>query len=371
MRHPLIFIFWTGIVLGCYAQTCTQKLILAERAYEAGRLGGILTSLQGCLGEGQFNKEELIRVYKLFTLVNIFSDNEQAADQSLIDLLKSDKEHPIDERTDPAEFIFLYNQFQTKPIFRVGIRGGANLSLPNPTEDIYSTGNVLGKVDNKYYNGRGVASGDSLVLQGALGIGFWTEITFEQSFKHGFDLISGLQFRTSRYDVDNIFIDRTFKSFVRNEQTFGKIPLFIRYTYNRKKGPAIKKKSYIYLILGLSFDYLITAKYRQANRTGGTPYTLPDNEMINLKSEKMVKSNNISMLAGIGLKIPFRTDFFTFEARYEKGFLNYINAWNRYTNQTALMDIGHVEDNLTLDFITVGIGYIHSIYNPKRKTRKK
>ena len=97
------------------AQTWTQKLLIAERDYDAGRLVNIVDNISGgfekSLGEKGYTSEEKIRALKLITKVYIFIDNEPKSDEYMIKLLRADKEHNLDPKVDPAELYDLYRKF--------------------------------------------------------------------------------------------------------------------------------------------------------------------------------------------------------------------------------------------------------------------
>lgn len=341
-----------------YGQSCSQRLTQAEREYEAGRLANIPTLIGECFRntkEGGFNKAERIRAHKILTLVHIFTDNEPAADKSLVNLLKVDPEHLLDERVDPAELFYLYDQFQTEPIFRIGLRLGSNTTLPNDFQKFTAS---TSEGDNKFYNG----SGEGTATRA---LGFMGEVTIERYLNYGLEAGGGFQYRFSSYAVNNTFNDVTFNNEVVNAQSYLRVPLFLRYTYNYGKRGGVKP----YVFIGGSFDYLLTAQYTEASRTGGAQFSLSaDNG--DLTEFDQVNEFNFSFTGGVGVKLPVKTHFLTAEIRYDKSFINYIKAENRYSNQAIAFDLGHVEDNLTLDFVSFSIGWIQSIYSPKRLKEK-
>ena len=188
----LVFIF-SGVV--AFSQSCSQKLVQAERDYEAGRLAGIPNSLSACLNDKDgLTKEEWIRAYRLFTLVHIFTDNEPAAEEALVNLLGADPEHELLESTDPAELFYLYEQFQVKPIFRIGLRLGLNSSFPSVLES-FSTSNQL--ENRKFYNGKEENSEFTDLNGRVLALGFWGELTFEKYLGSNIEIVGGLQGRIS------------------------------------------------------------------------------------------------------------------------------------------------------------------------------
>src|SRR5690606_22162750 len=117
----------------------------------------------GPLENRQFSDEERVRALKLLTLVHIFSDQEALAEQSMIRLLRADPEHILDPLVDPAELFFLYQQFRTAPIFRIGVRGGMNATMPLVLAE-YGTQNT-GSYP-VFYNGKTADGSRSFQVEG-------------------------------------------------------------------------------------------------------------------------------------------------------------------------------------------------------------
>ncbi len=350
-----------------FAQTWSQRLSNEERNYEEGRLNGIPERLQGGFEldqkDGGFSKEERIRAHKLITKVFIFIDDEPEAEESLVRLLKADKEHKLNPLSDPAELYFLYEKFRTKPIFRTAVRVGMNKSLPNVIQTFNPSNTTAVE---KVYNGNGQAPGES-GLSGSLGIGYWAELTAERHLWYGIEVGAGFNLRDSRYDVDS-FIgaetlnqEPTLTTAITNRQLNLRFPVYARYNfrYFEEYGPIP------YVSIGLSYDYLLDAEYESASRRGGTAFSLSANT--NLKDLEMVNTSNMTAMAAIGVKLRVATHFLTLEMRYDRGMFNYINSKNRWNaNQFLTYDLGYVEDDLALDMISFSIGYTYSVYSPKK-----
>jgi hypothetical protein len=347
------------------AQTWSQRLSAAERDYEEGRLANIPERLQdGFLlksKEGGYSKEERVRALKLITKVYIFLDDEPNAEDYLIRLLKADKEHKLDPRVDPAELYFLYQQFRTKPIFRISLRAGANKSFPQ----VLQTFNTNATFAQKIYNGVGDPPGTA-TSTGTIGLGYWGELVGERHLRWGVEAGTGIGFRNSSYDVDNYVGqntggDPTLISFVSNQQLNLRVPVFLRYNYRyfEEFGPIP------YLSVGASYDYLLDAQYTEATRRGGTSVTLSTNR--DLKMTEQVNLNNLSGFLALGTKLRVKTHFLTFEVRYDRSFFNYINEENRWNGNPAITsDLAFVEDDLSLDMLSFSIGYTYSVYSPKK-----
>jgi hypothetical protein len=79
---------------------------------------------------------------------------EKLADDNMVQLLKADPEHAYDIIADPAEFIFLYNKFRTKPIFRVGVTVSNSITSTNVIRSFNS--NPILKDTKSYATGTGI-----------------------------------------------------------------------------------------------------------------------------------------------------------------------------------------------------------------------
>lgn len=351
-------------------QSCTQRLNDAEDDYEAGRLSSIPAKIERCLETEQFTKEEAVRARKLLTLVYIFTDQEAKAEVALINLLKEDAEHRLNPQVDPAELFFLYNQFRTAPIFRIAFRAGVNSSSPRIIEP-YGTYNL--RTHSNFYNGKTKDGDDSYTIAGdsssgdynslsGLGLGFSGEILFETHLGKGVEFGVGPQLRLSQYKTDTYINQTDLNASLTNQQVNMRLPVLFRYTLNYDNRD---KKWLPYVFAGGSFDYLISAKYTEGNRAGGTAYSISSSDLI---ASNQVNEYNYSFFGGLGTKMRVGTHFLTLELRYDMTQLNYINGEERYTNDESTFDLAFVEPDLKLNFLSVSLGYTLSIYKPKKLT---
>ena len=358
------------------AQTWTQKLLIAERDYDAGRLVNIVDNISGgfekSLGEKGYTSEEKIRALKLITKVYIFIDNEPKSDEYMIKLLRADKEHNLDPKVDPAELYDLYRKFRSQPIFRIGLRVGVNKSYPNII-NTFGTGNT--GIVSKIYNGVGESPNEASV-NGGSGTGFFINAMAERYLNWGLEVGLGLEFRNSQYSVDNyitygdslqvneineIVQFAVLSTMVTHQQSFVRVPLLLRYNFNYDSDNSFVP----YIAVGASYDYLLNAKYLEGNRTGGTEYKFDSD--LSLKGLDLIAKNNFSVFACLGLKMRVKTHFLTLEAKFNKALLNYINPNNRWSNNPlSTYDLAFVEDDFSLDMLSFSFGYTYSIYNPQK-----
>jgi len=358
------------------AQTWTQKLLIAERDYDAGRLVNIVDNISGgfekSLGKNGYTREEKIRAIKLITKVYIFMDNESKSDEYMIKLLRADKEHNLDPKVDPAELYDLYRKFRSQPIFRIGLRVGVNKSYPNII-NTFGTGNT--GIVSKIYNGVGESPNEASV-NGGSGTGFFINAMAERYLNWGLEVGLGLEFRNSQYSVDNyitygdslqvngiaeIAQFAVLSTMVTHQQSFFRVPLLLRYNFKYDSDNSFVP----YIAAGASYDYLLDAKYLDGNRTGGTEYKFDSD--LSLKDLDLIAKNNFSVFACLGLKMRVKTHFLTLEAKFNKALLNYINPNNRWSNNSlSTYDLAFVEDDFSLDMLSFSFGYTYSIYNPQK-----
>lgn len=347
---------------------CIQNLNQAEDRYAAGNLQGIGNLLNGCIAADNYSKAEKIRAYKLLTLVAIFNDNELLAEENMVNLLKADPEHEYDRILDPAEFISLYNKFRIQPIFRVGIKVGANLSETNVIAS-YNTDN--GFSDPKAYSQE-------------LGIG--GEISVEREFFKYFEGVGSIGYhrRSFSWTQDPFGFEGNEvtqqdeaqpsdgASLVQENQNWldGNLAVRAFYRFN---------KLYPYVFGGIGFNYLLSnaeIAERGAVSTGAN---------VDLVETGNRNQLNYSAFGGVGLKYRVGVDFMTLEFRYINGLTDIVDSKNRYPipstfeslenpnnttvnnqRQDRLFKTGVVDDNFGVNSLMISLGFVKSIHSPKK-----
>lgn len=345
---------------------CIQNLNQAEDRYAAGNLQGIGNLLNGCLAGDSYSKEEKIRAYKLLTLVAIFNDNEPLAEENMINLLKADPEHEYDRILDPAEFIALYNKFRIEPIFRVGVRFGANLSETNIIESYHS--------DN-------IAASPKTYSQE---LGFGGELSLEREFLKYFEGVGSIGYHRrsfswaqSPYGFEGTPTDNPNPtpsdgaSLVQENQNWldGNIAIRAFYRFGNL---------YPYIYGGFGFNYLLS-NMETAER--GAVSSGADIDLVVTGNRNQM---NYSAFGGAGLKYRIGVDFITLDFRYVNGLTDVVNSSSRYPipstfesevsnntqinnqRQDRLFKTGVVDDNFGVNSIMISLGFIKSIHSPKK-----
>ena len=106
---------------------CAFKLEEAENLYETGIFDSIPAMLRACVIEG-FDDDELVRAYKLLILTYLFEDYQEMAEFTMLKFLKKFPEYEL-KAIDQVEFKYLYNSYQTVPVYSIGVIAGVNYSF--------------------------------------------------------------------------------------------------------------------------------------------------------------------------------------------------------------------------------------------------
>lgn len=363
-RIKLAVLFFGILVLGIseslWAQrsgtvNCTQKLNEAEDLFDAGNLSDIPETLNAnrgrCFEKGGFSKEEKIRAYRLLALVHLFNDNGPQAEEAVINLLNADPEHPVGP-DDPIELKYLFDKYRSEPIFRIGGKVGINQTF------VRSIGE-FGSYSNEDEVSKGFEAG----------IGFQAEVTFEYNIIDDLEVISGISWAQNKYVIKYNSITELaddypdavlFSVNLTETQSLLKVPLIVR--YGKRFGNLIP-----YATAGISLDYLLNSTMT-GSRGGTTTRQLTSQALLD---DNMRKRVNFTYFAGLGVKLKTKTDYWLFETRYNLAGSNTVRTRYRYNNEKLLYDMAHVDDDKILNSLSISIGYIKSIYKPKKYSSKK
>ena len=360
-KFLLAFItIFSGVYL--FAQStaqCSRALEEAEQAFEQGRLLYILDRVANrrfydCLEAGNYSIEEEISAKKLLVKAYLFSDNEEEAEKALVELLAVDHEHQLTPE-DPAELYFLYSKFRTEPIIRISGKFGGNKTFITQLQEFNT--HQIAKTYNPNFGS---------------GINIWFEFLAERHIAKGIEVAAGPQLRIARYDVEGQSSEDGLTYQASNISNMLRLPLIVRYNFRYDETDANNERIRLipYVFLGGSYDLVLSARFEDTSRSGGTAVTL-DDEKSSLLDLDQVAKQNASIFGGVGAKLRVgreQVNFLTFELRYDNSLFNYINPENRWLNQGTSIEITHVEDDLTINTVSFSVGYVHSLYIPvKRK----
>ncbi len=351
LLYAFLIVCFSATVARAQLTSCTQTLRLARSTYEQGRLHEIPVLLEKCLQAG-FSQAERVEAYKLLCLSYIYLEEPQKADEAMLNLLRTDHYFEIRPETDPAEFVALYRTFRTDPIYRVGLKMGANVSLPHVV-DYLPANDLTSEYDFGFAFQAGIA-GD-IPLSAMSG-----KLTVHPEL--------ALVMRSFKYTNEGVFNDVTPEGepFTREYETNGvekhtwvSVPVSVQYRlFDRRLKP--------YVSLGLSGDYLLSA--RNTFRRTKEDATSLDEQSIDLHDSR--KKFNVSAILSAGVKVKVTGGFAVAELRYIRTLGNLNDPETIFSDFDRVNPTGgYVDGIFKVNALQFTIGYMYNRFNPKKIKR--
>jgi hypothetical protein len=340
LRLPFaaLFIFMTAGLFAQETNTCAEKLKTAQSYFQKGQVELIPSLLKDCLKSG-FKKEEELTAYKLLIQTYLLNDKLAQADSTMLEFLRKNPEYVLSP-TDHSSFVYLYGNFQVKPVVQIGIHAGTNIPFltfvaPNPTFGEPVKSKFSSNIINLYIS---VESKFKITekLEVGLEAGF-SQLKFANKTTAGFTVIS---YNESQQRIEvPVSASYAFTS-------FGKFTVYGRMGV----GAA--------LTMGV---------------TGTASYTPIDyNNKINSRTGENLsrKDSRVSIdyfgQAGTGIKYKISKGFLFAELRSNFGFLEQ-NVPGGATVSTMEGYYLAGEPNFRLNAVNINIGYSHIFYKPTKR----
>jgi hypothetical protein len=346
MKRFLLAVFLSIPALSSYAQltSCAQTLRLARSTYEQGRLHEIPTLMTRCLENG-FTQQEKVEAYKLLCLSYIYLEEPQKADEAMLRLLQTDNYFEINESTDPAEFIALYRTFRTAPIYRLGVNLGVNATQPNVSEAIETS-----TADSEY----------------SYGIAFQVGVNAEIPLRNKLTLNPSLLFQQKSFSIRSE-LDRqssTSGAALKNRtdgrevHTWISIPVAVQYQLRSGRYNP-------YVSAGISADYLLRPEITVETIQDGAGAV--QEQTYDIEREKI----NLSAIVSAGGKLRIFGGYFTTEVRYAYGLTRVNSSKTAEKNQILAFNNNLGDSLFKLSSLSVTVGYVQNIFNPKKLSARK
>jgi hypothetical protein len=321
--------------------TCTQTLRSARATYDQGRLQELPSLLEGCLRSG-FSTQEKVEAYKLLTLAYIYLEEPDKADQTMLAILNTDHYFEVNYSTDPAEFIALYKTFRTKPIYRVGGKIGAVATMPNVVEAVKAN-----EGDSKYIAKIGVQ------LHFVFEIPLSDRLTFNPEI--------GFMQRNFGYENTTNFIDTTFSTVATEKQNWISLPLNVQYQFQTQKFKP-------FVALGFQTDYLLGSNFTGSRTRKGYQFIEEKSFALSTQREKL----NMSIVAAAGAHFKLGGGLVITEVRVLYGLKNVNSNTTAFAIDSNLpFQYGYADSVFKLNSISLTIGYVYNIFNPKKLHKRK
>ena len=346
--------FLIGYFINASAQTneCEQTLNQAAEEFNAGHFYGIPSLLKPCIEKNAFSSEQQVRAYLLLCQAYLIIDDPIAAEDSYLRLLKADPEYIATDEKDPIDVVFLSKKFTSTPVFTPHIRLGGNTSLFRTIYDI-NTYSLPGKVNH--------------ILKPGFQVGGGVDLNINDNISLCADVI--LSYKAYK-NVRPVFTTGVLT--VTEKQFWLDVPIYLKYTDH--KG-LIRPFGYI----GFAPSYLLNSKaslelvISSPSRNSQTITTGPDVSFTHFRHRL-----NRSVVIGGGVRYKIGKDFVFADLRYMVGLSSLStnpykldpgdgqNPQGKKTVSDLATLYGYVDPIFRMDNLSLSIGYVRPLYDPRK-----
>jgi len=316
--------------------TCGDQLKVAQRRFDDGLLEDIPQLLATCMKSG-FTDEEKTNAYKLLIQTYLFSENQDKADEVMLQFLKEFPSYAI-ANNDPKEFVNLYSTYRTEPIFKIEFKGNGQLSIPLIIEP-----NGVGDLKSKTATYKPT-------------VGFGLELNYIDHLYKDFDFSVGASFIFSRLNYSSTPLDFISLTGIYTNIYVG-VPFTVRYNF--------KFKGFnLFARFGVEPVYLVSSNINLTRKDNipSRPDPISGTEDLTSLHRKLDIRPTIAFgptfkLWKGQLKVALELKFAT---------ISQLPKENKYKNQVLFEKYKFVEDNMLFSQSNLSIAYILPIYKPKK-----
>jgi Outer membrane protein beta-barrel domain len=330
-------------------ENCQQSINQANDEFDAGRFYSLPALLKNCL-DGGFTQEQRFRAYYLLVQAYLILDDDIAAEDSYLKLLRENPEFVPNEKDDPIDIVYLGRKFTTRPRFTPHYLAGLNLSLPQSISQVST---------------------------------FSSDASLNRTPRIGFQLGAGVDWNMSdnwSLGLEGIFASKSFRGVANNisksdnleiidNSAWLDFPLVLKYSYDSGRWrPFVYGGFALNLLLSSSAslifnDVIVNNQVRPAEGVDES-FTFQRNFL------------NRSIVLGGGIKYKIGKNYFYADARYMVGLNNLTIPGKNYYNSdgtlaTTITTYQYVNDFFRLDNLSLTFGYIRPLYNPRKIKRVK
>ena len=350
MNYRFLLLFSLCLLVGFLpAQTnqCESNLVEAQRLYREGNLEQIDELLLGCLSDDGFTKSNKADAYKLLCLVSIYEDDREKAVEYMKSFLYTDPEYNLSS-TDEPEFVNLYEEFRTEPIFSLGIIAGGNWTFPSLLLNGKNGVHTFDENSNNYSPG---------------GVAFQFGVKFSKHLNKHLMLDVDFMYQQLKYLYNEQFFSEGASNFtdltVEETQNWISMPIRLAYDLNHEKTTSP------YFAVGVTPGFLTSMETSLTRDYLNTSYN--ENADIEANTDDLLAHRNRFntwgfLESGINVRIPHGS--ICVSARYSMALLNQLKANTKYNDHQFMYEFYYIEDDMRLNNLQVFVSYVYKIYKP-------
>lgn len=315
---------------------CTQNLTDAEILYKNGKLNEVSDILKDCMSYG-FDKEEIVKAYRLLALTYIYLDEQKKAEQAVLSLIKSAPDYAANPAQDPIELINLFKSYRTVPIIIPRIKAGGNSNWAIVKQTYLADNPTLAA---PMYKAK---------VSYQFGIGIDIPIVDH--------VIAGSELQLTGRNLTSISTFNDFQTLTFIEkQTWIEIPLMVKYYYGLKS-------IHPFLEIGPTVNFLYSAKgtIERKNNSGISNSITTTVDLMKLRNPV-----SIGGIAGGGFLYKLGKGYLIAEIRYQYLFSQVTKNVSLDIIPQLPYQYGYIDDNYSMSNVSLSVGYSHPIYSPKK-----
>lgn len=340
MKINLILILSLSFGLNVNAQTNDEVLLSrAARSYSNGAFSQVL-DITKKISDSASNAV-LFQKYRLKALSELAFAQNNAAIESVRHMLELNPTYKFNPITDPDELNVLLMKLRVIPKLNLGL----SLSIGSNTTYAKAT-----KVYTVARNSKSYSSQNTMIF--SIDGGY----NFSNRSGIGISIINAVKEYSVEYKVQDFRINLT------ERLNYIDFPIFYKFKLLEAN------KISMYAHLGGFVGY----QYQSNNSINSINYT--DNSSLEIRSfsaDKRKMKWNAGGLFGASLQYNMRKGSVVLNCSYLNGLTNTVNANNRYTNPQLLHDYYYLDDDIQLNNLSIGLGYIINInYQIERRKSK-
>jgi hypothetical protein len=320
-------------------QDCATKIQEAQRYYDQGIIEEIPSMLAPCMEEG-FTRTQKIEAYKLIIMSYLFNENQFEAEKTMLEFLKKYPEYEI-MPNDPVEFVYLFDSYRTASVFSFGVIGGINLTDPRIIEPF----TALDKTE--------------AVLENRMRPGFQIGLGVERYLSRKFLINLEAYFALNKYEFSDKVTTRTSLSYVTFTESLYKIEVPLTFSYE-----FTIEKTHLIVRAGFSAAKITGVSGQPERKFAEDAQALTSGD-IDISSHRQDFLYSGIVGAGVRYKVP--RGIVSLDLRATVGINNIVNKASRYSNETLINRYYYVDDDFSLNTISLSIGYYFSFYSPRKQ----
>ncbi|HEX2394136.1 MAG TPA: outer membrane beta-barrel protein [Bacteroidales bacterium] len=320
-------------------EDCGSKIQEAQRYYDQGMIDEIPSMLAPCMADG-FTRTQKIEAYKLIIMSYLFAENQFEAERTMLEFLTKYPEYEI-MPNDPVEFVYLFESYRTASVFSFGLSGGLNFTDPRIIEP-FSTFDL-----------------NEATLKNIIKPGFQVGLGIERYISRNFMLNLETYFALNQYMFSDEIRDAGTNriSYVTFREKLYKIEVPISLTYEF----TINKTHFIVRAGGSAAK--ITGVSGEPSRKFSEDIQALTGASLNMIDYR--KQMLYSGLIGAGVRYKVPRGIVSLDLRAKMGLNSIVKTDQR--DETLLNRFYYLDDNFSLNDLSLSVGYYFSFYNPRKQ----